>query len=157
MATEIKAKKVSADNAQIFGLNTYVFNKNTSLVIAEVAMVQHTVNGKLSENKVPVIYLAHKADWDVKKKAPKEGAKLEMLYLRAFLKHRETYEGNPVEYSATFNDFVKGLQGKTFGEIETIFAEHIGKEIVADVVTYYGINKRGDVQPISFNIWNWAE
>lgn len=155
MATEIKATKVSADNAQVFGLNTYVFNKNTSLIIAEVAMVQHTINGKLSENKVPVIYLAHKADWD--EKAPKEGAKLEMLYLRAFLKHRETYEGKPVEYSATFNNFIKGLQGKTFGEIETIFAEHIGKEIVADTVTYYGINKRGDVQPISFNIWNWAE
>lgn len=155
MATEIKAKKVSADNAQVFGLNTYVFNKNTSLIIAEVAMVQHTINGKLSENKVPVVYLAHKADWD--NCAPKEGAKLEMLYLRAFLKHRETYEGKPVEYNATFNNFVKGLQGKTFGEIATIFAEHIGKEIVADVVTYYGINKRGDVQPISFNIWNWSE
>lgn len=155
MATEIKATKVSADNAQVFGLNTYVFNKNTKLTISEVAMVQHTINGKLSENKVPVIYLCRKADWD--KKAPKKGAKLEMLYLRAFLKHRETHEGKPVEYSSTFNDFIISLQGKTFGEIEKIFTEHIGKEIIADTVTYYGINKRGDVQPISFNIWNWAE
>ena len=120
----------------------YGFSESQVLTIKNADYVQHTVDGVLSARAVPVITL--------------EGSN-EVIYLASFLKQRLDYKNQPVVFKATFNEVVVGFAGKTVGELVDYLNNNFkGKKLVAHRVTYSGINRRGEVQPISFNTFDLA-
>lgn len=154
MATERIA--IAAPNKQqIFGLNTFVFNPGTKLVIDKVNFVYHKIDDKLHENQVPILECYYPSDWVDSK--PKEGATVQVIYLRSFLKVHRDYKGNIVPIPSTLGDFVRQQAGKTEGELEIALNAYHGKQIKASVTTIYKINKRGDVQPVDINGWDFVD
>lgn len=118
----------------------YGFSESQVLTIKGAEYVQHLVDGVLSARAVPVITLEGTA---------------EVIYLASFLKQRLDYKNQPVEVKATFNKVVTDFSGKTVGElVQFLNNNYVGKKIIAHRVTYSGINRRGEVQPISFNTYD---
>ena len=118
----------------------YGFSESQVLIIKGAEYVQHLVDGVLSARAVPVITLEGTA---------------EVIYLQSFLKTRMDYKNQPIKVEATFNKVVTDFSGKTVGElVEYLNNNFKGKKLVAHRVTYPGINRRGEVQPISFNTYD---
>ena len=118
----------------------YGFSESQVLIIKGAEYVQHLVDGVLSARAVPVITLEGTA---------------EVIYLQSFLKTRMDYKNQPIKVEATFNKVVTDFSGKTVGElVEYLNNNFKGKKLVAHRVTYSGINRRGEVQPISFNTYD---
>lgn len=142
-------KMIGATEAQVtearkgtFGMS-FGFPDGEELIIKEAGFVSHEVDGVKSTLATPVIFLENRN---------------EVIYIRSLIKERYDYQNRQLEHKGTLNSFVRSFVGKTIGElIDAINTQLKGKKLRALRITYSGVNRRGDVQMISYNVFDIIE
>lgn len=125
-----------------FGMG-FGFSGGEELTVKEVGFVSHEVDGVKSTLATPVIFL--------------EGRD-EVIYIRSLIKERYDYQNNLIEHKGTLNALVRSLTGKTLGEVvDTLNTRLKGKKLRAQRITYSGVNRKGEVQLISYNVFDIIE
>lgn len=108
-----------------------------------------------------------KADWDEEddkwNNPPKlffkdENGKEYKSFLMSFFNEKTDYQNNVVELKGTATKWVQSFEGKTLGELINAANEtQIGKKWVANLTRYRGVDKNGDIRPMSRNGFDFAE
>lgn len=139
--TEASEAQVTEARKGTFGF-ALIFPNGKELIIKGAGFVSHTVDGVTSTTATPVIFLENTD---------------EVIYIRSLIKERYDYQNKPLEHKGTLNSFVRSLVGKTMGEVVDAIDAKKGKKLTAITVTYFGVNRRGEVQPISYNVFDLVE
>lgn len=141
-------KRVSASTEAIesaknstFTANSYLMPDGIEVSIKSAGFTSHEVDGVDKKTAVPILTLL----W---------GSEEKVVYLRSFLSTKMDYKGETVDTGGTFNAYIKTLAGKTIGAVIDELNTHTGKKLQVKVFEYRGINRLGDTQTISLNIFN---
>lgn len=134
--TAASSEAVEAARKNTFSAG-YGFSNNQILIIEDIVFVQHTIKGIETQTACPIIKL--------------QGSS-EVIYLRSLIKERYDFQNKLQEVTGTFNKKLLELSGKTIGEVvDTLTKEFKGKSLKALRKTYMGVNRAGEIQPISYN------
>lgn len=150
--TNANESAINEAKATAFGGQQFTLPKSTRLIIGETDWVQHTIDGKLSDNATMVLNLWFKND--IKNGKPIEGAKPFVFYPKSTLKQRRDYKGDLIAIEGSFNELLKTFATLTMGEVETKLAELKGRELETTIQFYHKISRLGDVVEVSVNGFN---
>lgn len=80
------------------------------------------------------------------------------VFIMSFFNEKTDYQNNVVELKGTATQWVQSFTGKTLGELMNAANEtQVGKKWIANLTRYRGVDKNGDIRPMSRNGFDFAE